>query len=267
MKHRVIWVACLLLLLGIIACSEQSPVAPPSEQAVEFDKCHGNPNPGIIPPHGRIHGKTYAQWSAAWWQWLWSAPVDVNPGLDETGEFVTWGQSGPVWFIAPNYGGVTDRYATIPPGKMLFVDVAADFESPLVDGDGMSEAELRAIAAHVIDDIQAVEVEVDGVPIANLDRYRVTSPVPFAYTLPENNMFELFGITAPAGTYDGAVCDGYYIMLAPLSSGEHVIHITTEWGWPGYLLPVDATVHLTVSGCHGGHDGHDDGHGGGHGDD
>lgn len=114
MKHRLMWVACLILLLGIVACVQDNPLSPPDEQ-FGIDKANGNP--GVIPPNARVHGKTYAEWSAAWWQWLWSAPVDVNPGLDETGEFVTWGQSGPVWFIAPNYGGVSERWATIPPER------------------------------------------------------------------------------------------------------------------------------------------------------
>lgn len=204
-----------------------------------------NANPRIIPPQAHPHGQSYGEWSAGWWRWLWGAPADSNPGLDETGEFIDYGQSGSVWFIAPNYGGETTREATIPPGKMLFIDVAADFESPLLTPD-LTEEELRANAAYVIDNIVSVGIEVDGTPVENLDLYRVVSPEPFNYTLPENNMFQLFGFDAPAGTYEGAVSDGYFVMLAPLPAGEHTIYIATEYGDPVYSTSL-VTVNLTVS--------------------
>ncbi len=73
-----------------------------------------NPNPGVLPPHSNAYGKTYGEWSILWWQWLASAPLDQNPGLDEDGEFINYGQSGQVWFLAPNFGGVDVRTGTIP---------------------------------------------------------------------------------------------------------------------------------------------------------
>lgn len=233
-------VVLVALSLVFVSCSGDRVTTSPVPEAVVA------PSMNVVPPGATPAGKTYGEWAIAWWQWLWSAPVDVNPGLDETGEFVDYGQSGPVWFIAPNYGGVTDRSATIPAGKMLFVDVAADFESPLIDPSA-SEEDLRALCATIIDDIQMVEISVDGVSVDNLAAYRLATPRAFSYTLPENNMFEFFGIDAPAGTYGGAVADGYYVMLSPLPAGAHTIDIVTEWGFPYYSTD-HATVHLTVSG-------------------
>ncbi len=248
---RTCWtVACVILLLVATNCGQETPTTPGSASALALGpsasplpQAHGNPE--VIPPHARPGGRTYAEWSAAWWQWLWAAPVPVNPGLDETGEFVDYGQSGSVWFIAPNYGGVSERFATIPTGKMLFIDVAADFEATAI-GSG-NEEEMRAIAAWVIDNIVSARVEVDGVPIENLDDYRVLSPL-FSYTVPENNMFELLlGQPFPAGTYYPGVSDGYFLMLAPLSAGEHTIYIAVEFGEP-YNMESIVTLHLTVSG-------------------
>ena len=61
-------------------------------------------------------------------------------------------------------------------------------------------------------------VTVDGVPINDLQAYRVTSGE-FNMTFPVNNAV---GVT-PGDTQ--AVSDGLWLMLKPLSAGNHVIHI------------------------------------------
>src|SRR5215211_1598771 len=60
---------------------------------------------------------TYSDWTARWWQWLTSIPLDRNPAADETGENCDEGQSGPVWFLAGTFGGPNERVCTIPAGK------------------------------------------------------------------------------------------------------------------------------------------------------
>src|SRR5437867_3706794 len=39
-------------------------------------------NPGVYPPTSPVFGRTYAEWSAAWWQWALSLPVDQHPLFD-----------------------------------------------------------------------------------------------------------------------------------------------------------------------------------------
>jgi len=202
-----------------------------------------NDNPGVIPPDARPHGQTYGEWSVAWWQWMLSAPVPENPGLDETGEFIDWGQSGRVWFLAPNFGGVSERWGTIPTGTMLFLDLIA-WESSELEGYGSTEEELRAFSAMVIDGVENLVCEIDGVPLENLEAYRVTSPGLFSFTIPEDNVFEYSGFDAPPGTYYPAFSDGYYLMLAPLSPGEHLLHWSAEI--PLIDFWQDITFHLTV---------------------
>ena len=243
--HRIAWLlAATAIMAFIVGVAFLAPPADAARSAKADD--NGNcGNPRVLPPQSYPYGKSYGEWSEAWWQWLWSAPVDQNPGLDETGAFIGYGQSGPVWFLAPNYGGVSERYATIPPGKALFVDVLGWFDSPLL-GDGPGEAELRAAVKAALDATDQLVCEVDGVPLENLTAYRFASPTLFSYTLPENNMFQLMGYDAPAGAYDGAVCEGYYVMLAPLAVGEHVIHIIGAASSLG--LYSEVTIHLQVSG-------------------
>ena len=84
----------------------------------------GNPNPGVIPPHARAHGRSYAEWGAQWWRWAYSFPVDQFPPL-QSGELdCALGQSGSVWFLAGTVGqGPVTRSCTIPTGKALFFPI------------------------------------------------------------------------------------------------------------------------------------------------
>lgn len=246
------WFLTLALALALAGCSQEAatPTAPldtTTDLALEKNG-PGSLNSRVMPPNSRPHGKSYAEWSAEWWRWLWSAPVDVNPGLDETGENISYGQSGNVWFLAPAYYG-TDwvRSATIPSGTMLFVDIAAYFGATLI-GDGDDEAEIRATLTPFVDAISDIVFEVDGLRLENVEDFRVQSPPGlFEYTLPENNMFQWFGFDAPAGDYADGAAEGYYAMLKPLSVGEHEIFISADFGEdsPGVI---QVTIHLTVVG-------------------
>ena len=80
-------------------------------------------NPGILPPQSHAYGKTYAEWSVKWWQWVFSLPATNSPILD-TGD-CSAGQSGPVWFLASTFGcTTTTRSCTIPAGVALFFPIA-----------------------------------------------------------------------------------------------------------------------------------------------
>jgi hypothetical protein len=240
----------LILLVAIVGCSDDV-TGPADETAVTdvstLDKARGRYGINIIPPNARPHGHSYAEWSARWWQWLWSAPVDQNPGLDETGDFVDWNQSGSVWFLAPAYYGQWERTATIPNGTMLFIDLAGFFVS-ISQGDGETEAEIRDVATWFVDNvISNVIIEVDGDRLQHVEDFRVASPPGFiTYTLPDNNMFQFFGFDIPAGTYSDATSEGYYAMLPPLSVGEHTIFLSADFGEP-YNDTIQVTYHLTVA--------------------
>src|SRR6185503_2388565 len=76
--------------------------------------------PHVFPPSSAPYGKTFGEWSAAWWHWATAAPVASNPIADQTGQNATLGQSGKVWFLAGNLGGTTERTVTVPSNKALF---------------------------------------------------------------------------------------------------------------------------------------------------
>src|SRR5438876_12107911 len=80
-------------------------------------------NPGILPPQSHAYGKTYAEWSVKYLQWVTSLPATNSPILD-TGD-CSAGQSGPVWFLASTFGCTTNtRSCTIPAGVALFFPTA-----------------------------------------------------------------------------------------------------------------------------------------------
>lgn len=78
--------------------------------------------------------------------------------------------------------------------------------------------------------------EIDGVAINNLQSYRAESPL-FDFTLPENNVL---GVAAGPGQ---SVADGVYLMVAPLSVGQHTIRFTG--GDPAFFA-LNITYHLNV---------------------
>ncbi len=199
----------------------------------------------VLPPESSPGGKTYGEWSVAWWQWMVSAPAlpGENPVLDETGALIDYAQSGSVWFLTGNIGGVTVRTGSVPTGTMLFIGPIAG-EASTWEGLGETEAELRAAVASFADLYQVTEFDVDGVSVPIGSDFRVQSPGMFSLTVPEDNVFDFWGFPADAGTYYPCVSDGYFIMLAPLSAGTHTVHFAfavPDWGWYS-----DVTYQLNV---------------------
>jgi len=193
--------------------------------------------PVIVPVEHSFHGMTYAQWGAEWWKWAYGAPASTNPVLDTTGEFADVDQSGAVWFLAGSFGETLSRTVTIPADKFLFF--------PIVNSAWVGPPTMKIGRHHVesfVGDVLAVGdywCEIDGVAVPDLASYWVTMAAGEGYyiKLTDDN---LFGVRA--GRYGPTVDSGVYLMLRPLSPGEHTIHIRTEFG----AESIDVTYQLTV---------------------
>jgi len=208
--------------------------------------------PKVFDRDSVVYGRSYGEWSAAWWQWAYSIPVAHHPLFDKGDCSV--GQSGPVWFLGGSFVSSSDvRNCTVPAGIALYVPILNGEDSSLEEslGNGCSNppvsnvsiADLRPCAASYIAGA-TVSFDVDGVSIRDVaDRFHEQS-VAFGFTMPDDN----FLATAdgnPAyvkGTYFPAVDDGYYLMVAPLPPGHHTIHFHGATS----AFSLDITYHLNV---------------------
>ena len=175
-----------------------------------------SPNTLVFPVDSKPYGKSYAEWSAIWWQWLLSIPEDKNPAGDPTGERCETNQQGPIWFLAGTFGGAAERTCTIPSGKAIMFPPINSECSYAEYPDEKTESDLLECAKTFQDQVTSAQVTINGTAIENLDKFRIQSP-PFNVTLPENNVFGI----SPGQTQ--AVSDGIWIILKPLPVGEHKI--------------------------------------------
>jgi len=85
--------------------------------------------------------------------------------------------------------------------------------------------------------VNVLEAELDGVRIQELNDFEFQSPL-FTYWLPADNIIGISGgpLTSPS------VADGFFIMLRPLSVGQHTLHF--RGGFPGFVI--DTTYHLNI---------------------
>jgi hypothetical protein len=199
----------------------------------------------IVPPDAKYHGKTYGEWSAAFWQYALALPVEGHPFLNEEVDFSA-GQTGSVWFWGAPDGPFT-RHISMPAGKALFLTIR-DVEVSTLEAPpffGATEEEQRAGATWFADRIIDVSVTINGVEVPNIEQYRFPSPQ-FTFTAPTP---WVFGEVGGTGT---AVSDGYFLMLK-LPKGHHSIYYqgtyrfaAGELGEEAFDLPHEGTIELTV---------------------
>ena len=95
-------------------------------------------------------------------------------------------------------------------------------------------------ASGIVDLVDILEVEVDGVALRNLFAYRATSKL---FTFTGDTSLQSFD-SCITGTPQYGVSDGYWIMLPPLSKGQHTIYFhggISIWGFES-----EVTYRLTV---------------------
>jgi hypothetical protein len=203
--------------------------------------------PSVLPPGSLPLGRTYGEWSNAWWQWAFSIPKPKNPLLDETGGDCDEGQSGPVWFLAGTFGtGSATRNCTIPADKaVLFPTVNFFAVNTHLQCDPDREKTVDELRERLKSDIKSVtihEAQLDGVTLQ--DHLADSNNPTFSITVPPNNILSAPQCHVPADTYDEVVSGGDYVMLAPLPAGSHILHLkgatpstTTEVTYNLTVLP------------------------------
>ncbi len=214
-----------VLVLGMLFMSLSTPGALAS------------PNPAVLPPDAKVQGLTLGEWQTLLWKGIFEIPIDENPAFGAPWTSCILNQQGNVGIgVAYVYSGSSD--CDLPAGTMLYVLVVgsecSNAEPPPFYGGNYEE--LRAC---VLSNPQAnLQASVDGVAVRNLENYTMLTPL-YQLVLPEGN-----ALGAEPGTYI-SVGNATGFMLAPLSAGEHTVHVHGEI--PGFGFTYDWIYHITVT--------------------
>jgi hypothetical protein len=216
----------------------------------------------VLPPSSLPYGFSYDEWSAKWWQWYMgqsSNHLELVGAPD-----ICSGPASRVRFLYGSPATTTEtRHVTIDTETPLFfaiLGVIADNTAcPVSDFTSNSPAQLAAGAVGYFSAATLTSCAIDGVAVAGLDDpintvYDVVSPA-FSYTTAEfgNVLGEVEGeYCIPGGmTIYPAVADGVYLMVAPLSRGQHTIHFVGVAGPSSApFLDLDITYDITVRSDH-----------------
>jgi hypothetical protein len=122
----------LMLLTVTAACAQPANATANNCQQQGNNQGDNNGCFGIYPPNSQPFGLSYGEWSAKWWQWVYSIPLEKNPqyqGIVQPPSVpvavtvdCSLGQSGPVWFLGASFGGLASRECKdpVPPDVSLF---------------------------------------------------------------------------------------------------------------------------------------------------
>ncbi|KAE8757040.1 hypothetical protein FSO04_26150 [Paraburkholderia madseniana] len=207
-------------------------------------------NSPVYPPGTSALGLTYGEWSATWWQWLLAIPSATNPENQPTGAVdCSINQAGSVWFLA---GSASNKAVTLTCSN--HIPSTASILFPLINVECSTQdlppfhctdaASCRKCSATTADGISptSLHVTVDGNDVLNgAQGFRALSPF-FNFTVPADN---ILGSGAGPGM---SISDGYWVMLKPLSPGQHTIRFGGSFvRGPGTGFMVDTTYVVTVS--------------------
>jgi hypothetical protein len=182
------------------------------------------------------YGKTYGQWAALWEQWAYAGPKGANAIEDETGEFCASNQSNSkVWFLAGTFKldgkPPFERTCTIPANRALFYPLieGAWTDCPNSPDELLTDIEVRDIlvgigsadhACNLTSTVDGHSVDSRMIPIV-----RTQSPK-YSTVLPANHILNAGCATPiPPGRTGRQITQGSWVMVPPLSPGQHTLTI------------------------------------------
>jgi hypothetical protein len=212
---------------------------------------HAGPgNPGVVGVNTSVLGQTYAQWSVAWWQWVFDTRFDAGPFGDGPVDCSVNQPNPNVLFLAGpfNSSGTIDRTCTetLTTSTYIFLPVV-NAECSNIEGApffGADAAARRACATGF--KLNALRASVDGKPVTQLKDFTVTSD-DFAFTAIADNpgIADVNPAHTPPWT-GSSTSSGVWLMLEPLAPGDHTIQFQGKF--PLFKYTLDVTYHVTVTG-------------------
>jgi hypothetical protein len=178
--------------------------------------------PDIFLKNSSPYGISYGNWLTKWWQWYIGIPAKDHPNNNPAPQNCALHQQGPVWFLSnlPETKQIVIHNCTVPSGKAIAFTIETG-ECDLGMSDVKGDNDLVTCASKGNQRYVTLQASVDGIPIPNLEQYRMQSNF-FNITIQPDNIYG-----AAPGTFR-AVASGYIIILKPLSSGEHVIKYSDQ---------------------------------------
>lgn len=224
----------------------------------------------------KTYGKTVGEYAADWWVWALSIP-DNPPGSNPVTSAGTVdcsvAQNGPVWFLAGatapldfvnlvtlaverscNTAIPNETSLFFPIVNAIFINEPGEqscADGPLGGPCTVSEKRELLAAFNLTRFSCGLSVQIDGQSVHQIPIVRGQSDPVYITTGADN--FLGFGETVDPE----AIADGFYVMVPPLSNGEHSIHFGGAFCQPeGFGLPspgapffqLDVTYHFFVGG-------------------
>ncbi|MGZ4617971.1 MAG: hypothetical protein ACXV3F_04460 [Frankiaceae bacterium] len=147
-------------------------------------------------------------------------------------------QRGPVWFLGGDATAPqpTSPTCTVPEGKAVLV--------PVINGEcstveGTAESDLASCAKFQMDSVDksTLSASVDGHAVTVDPAFRFVTDE-FSVTIVPNNPL------APGGT-GTSVADGYYLLLRPLTAGQHTIDVHGDVPAFNFTITTHYTLRVT----------------------
>ena len=212
---------CLAAALSAVALSAAAADPAPPAAAVK-----------LIDVDEIVYDRSQVEWAEAYLQWVAAFARGSSPVSDTTGALCAARQEGDVWFLATSDGtGPVERRCSVPAGKTLFVPLATTLERS-GNKEPVCEAMAR-IAAGNLTHVSQLTMTIDGVAVDNMESHRI----------PTRDCFALGARQTPRLIARTAVADGYYVMLQPLSPGQHTIVVGARFDNTPLSTTYDLDVH------------------------
>jgi hypothetical protein len=194
----------------------------------------------VVPPGAKVHGLTYGEWSAEWWQQaVRQTGAPGTPFAEGEVDCTAMGARNVVFLVGTTLETGPDavRFCTVRKNQPILLP-AINGECSEAEGNGDTEEELRTCATGQANEFTNVHVIVDGVPLPGLDRHRFASPL-FRFSPVEDNVFGI-----PEAVRSRSVADGYWVMLRGFDRGEHTVSFGGEA--PAFMFATETSYTLTV---------------------
>lgn len=238
---QLITYATLALACQQTALAADVPLLPQQTTANWESSTASLTRPSEVDP--KLYGKTIGNWGHAWWSWAFNVPKATNPLLKNGAIDCSAGQQGKVWFLAGNFGGTSKRSCTIPPSKALFFPIYNSVwwtPAPGTDIGCKDEVDCRRKAGRSLGTLNYT-CKIDGQDCAW--QYAIvraqSDSLPFTIN---NDSILVTEYEEIPGTRDISISDGFWVMLPPLTVGQHKVRFTAKAD--DFVL--DVSYNLTV---------------------